>query len=221
MNLCLGWLQLGTTGADNGTDNDDNGLDAVNPLLTGISSIVVTLSENVEPINGITETGAGNTIDDGADFNGDMTIDFGFSTGTEDCTDGFDNDGDGFIDCADSDCKPSIISVTVTQPTCANKTGGQIVIVATGSGTLSYSIKNEASWQSSNTFSNLGVGQYTIRVKNNNGCETKYTSAPVILDFGTCFEICNDGIDNDGDGLIDCDDPDCTDVGTSNEINNN
>lgn len=24
-----------------------------------------------------------------------------------------------------------------------------------------------------------------------------------------CTEICNDGIDNDGDGLIDCDDPDC------------
>ena len=217
----FGLTSLGTTGADNGTDDDDNGLDAVNPPSTGISSIVVTLTENVEPINGTTETGAGNTIDDALDFNGDMTLDFGFSIGTEICTDGFDNDGDGLIDCADSDCKPSIISVVAIQPTCTNKTGGQITITATGTGTLSYSIKNETVWQSSNVFSNLGIGQYTIRVKNDTGCEVEYTSNPVILDMSTCVEICDDGIDNDGDGLIDCDDPDCDDVGTGTGINNN
>ena len=111
-------------------------------------------------------------------------------------------------------------NVVTTQPTCANKTGGQIIITATGSGTLSYSITNEPNWQVSNTFSNLGVGQYTIRVRNDSGCETEYISNPIILDFATCVEICNDGIDNDGDGLIDCDDPDCEDVGTATGINN-
>jgi hypothetical protein len=27
---------------------------------------------------------------------------------------------------------------------------------------------------------------------------------------GATYEVCNDGIDNDGDGLVDCDDPDCS-----------
>src|SRR5204862_1194528 len=30
-------------------------------------------------------------------------------------------------------------------------------------------------------------------------------SAPICSEFGNCF----DGIDNDGDGLVDCADPDC------------
>ena len=138
----------------------------------------------------------------------------------EDCTDNIDNDGDGLIDCADPDCEPVIANVAITQPTCTNKTGGQIVVTATGSGTLEYSVKNEATWQSSNTFTNLGVGQYTIRVRNDSGCEVEYISNPVILDMPTCVEICNDGIDNDGDGLIDCDDPDCDDIGGASGINN-
>jgi hypothetical protein len=143
------------------------------------------------------------------------------SSCSEVCDNGVDDDGDGLIDCADPDCEPIISNVAVTQPTCTNKTGGQIVITATGTSSLEYSIKNEASWQVSNTFTNLGVGQYTIRVKNDAGCVAEYTSNPAVLDFGTCVEICNDGIDNDGDGLIDCDDPDCANVGTANDINNN
>ena len=39
-----------------------------------------------------------------------------------------------------------------------------------------------------------------------------------ITTFGQ--EICNNGIDDDGDGQIDCDDPDCKNVGTANDINN-
>ena len=139
----------------------------------------------------------------------------------EDCTDGIDNDGDGFIDCADSDCKPVINNVTTIAPTCANRTSGQITINATSTGTLTYSINQIASYQSSNIFSNLMVGSYIIRVKNNSGCITEYINNPVVLDIDTCLEICNDGIDNDGDGLIDCDDPNCDDVGSASTINNN
>ena len=138
---------------------------------------------------------------------------------TEICNDNMDNDGDGFIDCADSDCKPIISNVSFTQPTCSNKTSGQITIGATSSGILSYSITNERFWQSSNTFSNLGIGQYTIRVRNDSGCETEYIPNPILLDFDTCVEICNDGIDNDGDGKIDCDDTDCQNIGAAT-INN-
>jgi hypothetical protein len=137
------------------------------------------------------------------------------------CNDGLDNDGDGWIDCADTDCKVNIATVNLTPPTCANKTGGQIVINATSSSTLSYSIKSIASWQASNTFSSLGVGQYFIRVQNNSGCSAVYSSNPVIFDFSTCVEICNDGIDNDGDGFTDCDDPDCENVGAANKIEGN
>ena len=141
-------------------------------------------------------------------------------TSDEICNDGQDNDGDGFIDCADSDCKPTIPSVVVTPPTCANKTGGQIVITASSSSALEYSITNEPTWQSGNTFSNLGIGQYTVRVRDASGCTVEHSSNPVVLDLGNCIEICDDGIDNDGDGLVDCDDPDCGQIGTANSISN-
>ena len=139
----------------------------------------------------------------------------------EDCSDGVDNDGDGLIDCADPDCKPTINSVNTTVPTCANKTSGQIIINATSTSALTYSITNVPVYQSSNTFSNLGIGSYTIRVKNASGCISEYVNNHVVLDISTCVEICNDGIDNDGDGLIDCDDPDCEDVGNATTIDTN
>lgn len=138
----------------------------------------------------------------------------------EDCANGLDDDLDGLIDCADSDCKPVISSVVVTQPTCANKNGGQIAITATSSSSLSYSIKNEPSWQSTNTFTNLGKGLYTVRVKSNGDCTTTYKASILKLDYPTCIEICDDGIDNDGDGNIDCEDADCPNIGVVNQIGN-
>jgi uncharacterized repeat protein (TIGR01451 family) len=136
------------------------------------------------------------------------------------CNNNMDDNGDGLIDCADSYCQPVISDIITTQPTCSNQTGGEIIITATGFGVLSYSITNESNWQSSNTFSNLGIGQYIIRVRNDSSCETEYTSNPIILDFEPCIEICNDGIDNDGDGLVDCDDMDCSINNSGNIIQN-
>jgi hypothetical protein len=140
-------------------------------------------------------------------------------TTNEICDDGQDNDGDGLIDCADPDCAPVIASVVYTQLSCPLGTNnGQITITATGSDTLTYSIMNELNYQTSNTFSNLGQGLYTVRVINSIGCETTY-NLPVVLNTPSCPEICNDGIDNDGDGLVDCDDPGCG-VETTPNINN-
>ena len=51
--------------------------------------------------------------------------------------------------------------------------------------------------------SNLKYGQYTIVVTDSRGCT--YTTSAFIYEP----EICNDGTDNDGDGLNNCDDPDC------------
>lgn len=135
------------------------------------------------------------------------------------CNNNIDDNGDGFIDCADSYCKPIISNVSIIQPTCANKTSGKITITASSSSALSYSIANEPIWQSSNTFTGLGIGQYIIRVKNNSGCGITYTNNPIILDISTCFEICDNGIDDDGDGKIDCNDTDCQAIGTANKIN--
>ncbi len=150
-----------------------------------------------------------------------LTNDVDYRDNSEICNDGLDNDGDGLIDCADSDCIPIITNVTATTLSCPPGVyNGQIVITATGSGTLSYSITNVANYQSSNTFSNLGPGQYTIRVRNDSGCTATYTASVVRIDSPNCIEICNDGIDNDGDGLVDCDDPDCEGVGTGNTIDN-
>ena len=134
------------------------------------------------------------------------------------CGNNMDDDNDGKIDCADTDCAPFINSVTSTSPDCSTPSSGEIVISATVGDVLSYSIANETTWLASPTFSNLGVGQYTIRVKNNHDCETEYTLNPVILDFDTCFEICDNGLDDDGDGKIDCEDSDCDGVGTSNKV---
>jgi hypothetical protein len=137
------------------------------------------------------------------------------------CNDGQDNDGDGLIDCADDDCAPVIADVTVTGLSCPITYNGQIVITATtNTGTLSYSITNEPNYQSSNIFSNLGPGQYTVRVQNSVGCTATYTASIVMIDVPNCIEICDDGIDNDGDGLIDCDDTDCQGVGNATTIDN-
>ena len=140
---------------------------------------------------------------------------------TEICGDGLDNDLDTYVDCADSDCIPVIANVSTQNLNCPPGTNdGQIVITATGTGTLTYSITNEAAYQSSNTFTNLSSGLYTIRVKNSSGCVVTYTTNIVKLDSPTCVEICNDNIDNDGDGKVDCDDPDCVEVQSTNVISN-
>jgi hypothetical protein len=148
-----------------------------------------------------------------------LDIDAGFR-GVEDCSNGVDDDGDGDTDCADSECQPVITIVNYQPPTCIGSgQNGQISIVATGQGTLSYSVLKTPIWQSTNSFSNLRSGQYTVRVKNDAGRISTYSQI-LLFDVGSCVENCIDGIDNDGDGLIDCDDPDCDQVNGRNPIQN-
>jgi stringent starvation protein B len=58
---------------------------------------------------------------------------------------------------------PSVSASTVTQPTCSVSTG-TIVVNATGTGTLEYSL-NGGTYQSSATFGGLSAGVYTISVR--------------------------------------------------------
>jgi hypothetical protein len=55
----------------------------------------------------------------------------------------------------------------------------------------------------------VGPGTYYLFEKSPNNCYSGSASFVVSLQPG-CFEICDDGIDNDGDGLIDCADTECT-----------
>ncbi len=80
-----GMLSMTGNGGDDGLDDnvDENGIDDSRPDLNGISSVVITLAEGTEPVNGPsgTEKGFRATQDDGFDANGNMTIDFGFTGG--------------------------------------------------------------------------------------------------------------------------------------------
>ncbi|OQY27256.1 MAG: hypothetical protein B6244_11165 [Candidatus Cloacimonetes bacterium 4572_55] len=75
-----------------------------------------------------------------------------------------------------------INSVTASDPDCYGGDDGRIVINASGgSGSRQYSINNGGTYQFSSTFSGLSAGSYTIRVRDENNCETPYGSNPVTI----------------------------------------
>ena len=72
---------------------------------------------------------------------------------------------------------------------------------------LEYSINGGNSYQSSNIFTGLSSGTYNIQVRNSGtGCFINHSSS-INLTNPSCREIYDNGIDDDGDGLIDCLDP--------------
>ena len=134
------------------------------------------------------------------------------------CNDGLDNDGDGSIDCDDTSCaKPMLTSIVKSEPTqssCPEGDNGSLTITAEN--TTRYSKDGGLSWQSTGIFHNLKGGTYTITLINDlTGC-TKDTT--LILMKVACDEICNDGLDNDGDGSIDCDDLGCECLETDDQV---
>jgi len=134
---------------------------------------------------------------------------------TEICDNGIDDDGDDQIDCVDGDCgQPSISAVNPTDPhNCPDANNGVITITAVGPN-LEYSIDNGITYQSDSTFNDLNAGNYSIVVRNSaTGCEASYTQSPVGLLEPACDEECGNGIDDDGDGLIDFQDDDCGGAG--------
>ena len=75
---------------------------------------------------------------------------------------------------------PVITMVTAVDPTNCGVTDGTIVITATSSGSLQYSIDNGGSWQASDVFVGLSGGTYTPMVRNIDGtCEI--SGAPVTI----------------------------------------
>jgi hypothetical protein len=123
-------------------------------------------------------TGGGKGGDGGSSTGNGSAGDFpggggggGISTGT--VTGG--NGGNGQVIISWTFVCPTVTaSATSTNVLCNGTNTGQIIVSGSGGATpYTFSINNGASYQSSNTFNNLPTGTYQIRVKDNNGCESK------------------------------------------------
>ena len=121
--------------------------------------------------------------------------------GTELCTDGVDNDGDTFIDCADLDCATATACVGPGMEICTNGLDDDGDGLADCADTL-----------------DCGATAFCNPTEDcNNGLDDDGDGLTDCDDTADCagkigcggMEICDDGVDNDGDGLIDCIDTDC------------
>src|SRR5207248_867358 len=101
-------------------------------------------------------------------------------------------DGNGCTKAADTTLTdPAVLSFSTTpvNPSCAASSTGSISVSASGgTGTVTYSNDNGATFQASNAFNNLAAGTYHIVVKDANGCtkaaDTTLTD-PAVLSFST------------------------------------
>ena len=99
---------------------------------------------------------------------------------------------------------PTAVSFTtsVTHPTCNGDSDGEITFSASGgNGSYQYSINNGINYQSNNTFSNLTVGTYLLRVKDGVNCSTTGTVTLSKTDPNATFTMssvsCNGGSDGE------------------------
>ena len=92
---------------------------------------------------------------------------------------------------------PVIDPINIT-PTSCGASDGSITIIATGTGTLQYSINGGASFQNSNVFTGLPVGTYPIVVRDGNGClatslaNVGTTNGPQITDVNSTNTSCGE-----------------------------
>jgi hypothetical protein len=99
------------------------------------------------------------------------------------CSDWFDNDGDGFIDCDDPDCEGEGITV------CKGSWKGQVDSGGGGGGAVQTGGDIPEMPEGADPVDLIGKGRDKDGERND--------------------EVCSDGVDNDGDGMIDCADFGC------------
>lgn len=127
------------------------------------------------------------------------------------CGDGIDNDENGLIDCQDTEgCAPGMITITPRLPSCQDPLG--MITINGGSGGLRYSIDGGNIFSGDSVFTDLSPGLYDIIVQRGDVTMCAFNEL-IVMNAIDCPEAdditCSDGIDNDGDGLVDCNDPDC------------
>jgi hypothetical protein len=79
---------------------------------------------------------------------------------------------------------PAAITASISaqaNPSCSSNNGSITVITSGGTGTLSYSKDNGATFVSSNIFNNLAAGTYTIVVKDANNCTVTLPAVTLIV----------------------------------------
>ena len=96
------------------------------------------------------------------------------------------------------------ILISSTPATNEQPNGTATVEATGGAGDYSYMWSTEPI-QTTPTATNLTAGTYSVTVTDAEGCFATTTVEVLAIND----EICDDGIDNDGDGLVDCEDPDC------------
>lgn len=163
-------------------------------------------AEDAKPDAAKKETNCANRQDDDgdsmvdcadADCHDDLACKVG--TGAENtdakCSDWFDNDGDGFVDCDDPDCEGLGVRVCKGSWQGALTGGGKVASpdgnsVATGMADEGIPLEAITSMGDSTDFYEL-IGKFGDKDGERND------------------EVCSDGVDNDGDGRVDCADFGC------------
>jgi hypothetical protein len=122
----------------------------------------------------------------------------------EDCFNDLDDDGDGLVDCADPNCGPSV----TLGPDKAICIFSSTTLTAIINGGAPYNViwSNGLGSGLSKTVNPTSTTTYSILVTSLSGC-TDADSITVNVVY--CDENCTNGLDDDGDGLTDCADPDC------------
>lgn len=106
---------------------------------------------------------------------------------------------------------PVVAMPTVTKVNSTTCVGdGSLTITAPSPlSSYTFSDNNGVAYQASPVFSNLPAGIYKVMAKNNStGCVSSVNQLSITT-TAVCPEICNNGIDDDKDGLIDGMDSDC------------
>ena len=134
---------------------------------------------------------------------GDYQLDIDFTSGVDcsgaelDCADGVDNDGDGDMDCDDSDCASQQIC---NESDCTDGVDNE------GDGLVDCDDPDCAA------DATCFESDCTDGIDNDTGAADGLIDCddPDCALDAACFEYtCDDLLDDDGDGLVDCDDPDC------------
>ena len=172
-------------------------------------TMVITVNDNDAPREttlGCTDEAATN-YNPAADTNDGSCL---YLPEAEVCTDGLDNDADGFVDCADSDCSAAEVCQAPGEEICTNgiDDDSDLLIDCADSDCADHS-----SCQACADTDSDGVCNEDEVI----GCtdETALNYNPLATDDdGSCeylilVEICYDGLDNDADLLVDCADSDC------------
>ncbi len=124
------------------------------------------------------------------------------------CGDGHDNDCDFLVDCADTDCNQKACSLTGKScqgGTCTCTAGGGVVqateTLCGDTKDNDCNGKTDCGDPSCDGLACGGVGKICVA----NACVCQVPGGTVEV----TETLCSDGKDNDCDGLLDCDDPDC------------